>query len=73
MLLCSALGVTKLEILETNVGDMFWSHFDVIHKSDLVVLKPTSEAGLLTTISCLAPVLGVTKFIDVNDMILVTL
>jgi hypothetical protein len=41
--------------------------------------KPTSglillaEAGLLNKSSCLAPTLGVTKFITVKDVILVTL
>ncbi len=35
--------------------------------------KPTSEAGSLKKSSCLAPTVGVTKFIIVTDMILVTL
>ncbi len=40
-------------------------------KYDILFKKP--EAGLLYTSSCLAPTLGVTKFIIVTDIILVTL
>jgi hypothetical protein len=36
-------------------------------------LSQYPEAGLLNKSSCLAPALGVTKFIIVGDMILVTL
>jgi hypothetical protein len=32
-----------------------------------------AEAGLLNKSSCLAPTVGVTKFIEMRDMILVTL
>jgi hypothetical protein len=35
--------------------------------------KPTYEANSLNKSSCLAPALGVTKFINVRDMIWVTL
>jgi hypothetical protein len=35
--------------------------------------KPTSEASLLNKNSCLAPALGVAKFIIIKDMILITL
>jgi hypothetical protein len=42
-------------------------------KCELLFNKPTSEAGLLNKSSCLAPALGVTKFLIVTDMILITL
>ncbi len=42
-------------------------------KHELLINKPTSEAGLLNRGSCLARALGVTKFINKRDMILVTL
>jgi hypothetical protein len=35
--------------------------------------KPYSEAGMLNKSSCIAPSLGVTKFIIVKDIIFVTL
>jgi hypothetical protein len=35
--------------------------------------NPVPEAGLLTKGSCLARASGVTKFIEIRDMILVTL
>ncbi len=37
------------------------------------VVPKTSEAGLLNKSSCLAPALGVTKFIIVSDMFLITI
>ncbi len=42
-------------------------------KHELLFNKPASEAGLLNKSSCLARALGETKFIDMRDMILVTL
>jgi hypothetical protein len=42
-------------------------------KHELLFNEPSSEAGLLNKSSCSAAALGVTKFIDVKDMILVTL
>ncbi len=42
-------------------------------KYELLFNKLASEAGLLNKCSCLARALGVTKFIIVSDMILVTL
>jgi hypothetical protein len=42
-------------------------------KHELLINKPASEAGMLTKSSCLGRALGVTKFINMRDMILVTL
>ena len=42
-------------------------------KQELLFNKPASEAGLLNKGLCLARALGVTKFVDVRDMILVML
>jgi hypothetical protein len=42
-------------------------------KYELLFSKLASEAGLLNKSSCLAPALGVTKFIITTDIILVTL
>ncbi len=44
-----------------------------VAKHELLFNKPTSEASLLNEGSRLAPALGVTKFIIVIDMGLVTL
>jgi hypothetical protein len=51
---------------ETNLGTMFFVFY-------ALPLSQDPEAGLLNKSSCLAPALGVTKFIIVGDMILVTL
>jgi hypothetical protein len=45
------------------------SHFLALLKYDLDVQQ--AEDGLLSKSSCLAPALGVTKFIFARDMILV--
>ncbi len=42
-------------------------------KHDILINTLASEANLLNKSSCLAPVVGVTKFIIVTAMILVTL
>ena len=42
-------------------------------KRELLYNKLASEVGLLNKSSCLAPTLGVNKFIIVTDVILVTL
>jgi hypothetical protein len=43
------------------------------NKCQAVFNKPISEAGLLNECLCIAQALGVTKFINVRDMILITL
>ncbi len=42
-------------------------------KHELLFNEPASEASLLNMCSCLARVLGVTKFGKMRDMILITL
>jgi hypothetical protein len=42
-------------------------------KHEYLFNKPTSETGLLNESSCLARALGVTEFINVRDLILITL
>ncbi len=42
-------------------------------KRELLFDRPASEASLLDKSSCLAQALGVTTFIDMRDMTLVTL
>jgi hypothetical protein len=42
-------------------------------KHEYLFYKPTSETGLLNESSCFARALGVTKFINVRDLILIAL
>ncbi len=50
---------------------LFWSHFVVLLESDFEVEQ--TEVGLLNECSCLARALGVTKFISMRYIILVSL
>ena len=59
-----------------NLGEIKnWQNFAALWLCYIFMLliKRKAEAGLLNKSSCLAPALGVTKFILVGDMILVTL
>jgi hypothetical protein len=55
-----------MNLVTLNVGD---KHELLFNK----MAQTKAEAGLLTKGLCLTPALGVTKFIIVKDMILITL